>query len=210
MTELFLVGTFWFWVLVLAEIVLLFMFVNYENGIGALVSLVVFGCCLHFASDVNMIKLLMENPLLIGVVFGAYVVLSIPWGTFRWALFCRDKVELYEEKKGQFLRSHHIPNAKVVPPEHRDEWFEVVESTRDPYTKQTIADPPLARHHRGFITRAMALWPVDAVWWILGDMFVRFWKTIYNRIAGMLQHISDSMFRRTNIAEDLRRNKSDD
>ena len=201
--NLFVAGTFWFWALIIAEMVLLFVFVNYENGVGALVSLIAFACCLQFFGDTDLWKLVSENPLWTGVILAGYLLLSVPWGVFRWAMFCRDKLEDYEDKKADFLRKKGQPNAKVVPVEFREEWKQYVANTKDYHTGQTIADPPLARQHKGFITRAMALWVIDAVWWILGDMCVRIWKTIYNRIAGMLQHISDSMFSKSKISDDL-------
>ena len=61
----------------------------------------------------------------------------------------------------------------------------------------------LARQNKAFITRSMTLWLIDLVWFILGDMCVRIWKHIYNRIAGMLQHISDSIYSKSNINDDL-------
>jgi len=203
MFELFTAGTFWFWAIIIAEIVLLFVFVNYENGLGAFVSLLTFVVCLQVFGDVDLITLVTQNYLWTGVIIGSYITLSVPWGIFRWAMYCRDRLEAYEDKKAEFLLEKGLTNTKIVPAEYREEWKRSVELTKDYYTKRTIADAPLAREHKSFITRSMSLWAIDAIWWILGDMCVRIWKNIYNRITGLLQHISDNMFSNSNISKDL-------
>mgnify|MGYP001296990305 CR=1 FL=1 len=47
MFELFVIGTFW-WALIVAELVLLFIFIENENGVGATVSLIIFAACLQW------------------------------------------------------------------------------------------------------------------------------------------------------------------
>lgn len=203
MFELIAAGTFWFWAIIVAEIVLLFVFINYENGIGALVSLVAFCACLQFFGDTDLVALVVQNYLWTGVIIAGYIALSIPWGVFRWSMYCRDQLEVYEDSKAKFLLEKGLANTKIVPIEHREEWKRFVASTQSWSTKRTIADSPLAREHKSFIIRSMSLWVIDAIWWILGDMCVRIWKNIYNRITGLLQHISDNMFSNSNISKDL-------
>ena len=197
MFHLLAVGTLWFWLFIALEVVLLFVFMYYEQGIVALVSLALFAISLCIFGDINLLVLMLNNPFWALATFVGYILLSVPWSIFRWAMLCRDKLEIYEEKKAAFLRNKNVPNAKFVPKEHRTEWKEYVVRTG-----RNIAEPPLARNHKSFIIRVMSLWLIDLIWWVLTDMYVRIWKNIYNHIVGSLQAISDNMFKKA-TAEDL-------
>lgn len=197
--ELFLLGTFWFWALIIAEIVMLFVFIANENGSGAFVSLLIFGACIHFMGDVDLFAMVKNDPLIAGVVILSYIILSIPWGVFRWVLFCRDRVEDYNNLKQEFLAKNGYADEKVVPSELRKKWIDYLSSLRN----KSFADAPRVRDHKSMIVRSMSLWVVDLVWFVLGDMCVRIWKAIYNRIAKTLQKIADDIFSKANISEDL-------
>ena len=202
MLELFVFGTFWFWMLVVAEIVLLFMFMEYENGIGATASLLVVGALLQWCGDVNIIAFVMENPLKIAVLISAYFALGGIWGVCKWWIFCRDRLEEYEEARSEFLAENGRAGEKSVPPELRKKWKEKLES-RCRYSSPSLAEAPRVRDHKGKVLRWMTFWWVSMVWSLINDFVKRGMKAIYNRISSFMQHISDSIFAKANIKEDL-------
>jgi hypothetical protein len=192
--ELFVVGTFWFWALVVAWIIMLFIFIENENGIGATISMIIFGCCLQFFGNVDFLGYVMENPLTIAMIVGSYFLLGGIWGCVKWWVFCRDRWEEYMETKEEFLRSKGLPaGTKVVPDEFKLEWTRKLKQHGE-YRGRTLADTPRVRDNKGKILRWMSFWPVSLIWSLINDFVKRVFKTIYQKIAGFLQRIADNMF----------------
>lgn len=200
MAELFVVGTFWFWALVVAVTILLFIFIENENGVGATVSLVIFGCCLQFFGNVDFLGYFWNHPWHIAIIVGVYFLFGGIWGSVKWWIFCRDRLEEYEETKKEFLRSKGLENTKKVPPEHRAEWKRRLEQNTS-YRGRTLADPPRVRDNKGRILRTMTFWPISLIWSMINDFVKRVFKEIYRKIAGYLQRIADNMFR--GVQDDL-------
>jgi hypothetical protein len=203
MLELFVVGTFWFWAFVILELVLLFAFIEYENGVGATVSLIIFACCLQWLGDVNLIGFVVANPLKLLAVVAAYFVLGGAWGAVKWWILIGDRLHEYKELKEEFLVARGLPaGTKVVPAERKAEWKEKLEHHRD-YSRGggLLSDAPRVRSNKGRILRWMTFWPVSLIWSIINDFVKRIFRSIYHRIAGVLQRMSDNMFR--GVQDDL-------
>ena len=203
MFELFVVGTFWFWALVAVEIVLLFMFVEYENGVGATISVLIFGAALQWFGDVDIIGYILSNPLRLLAVVASYFLLGAIWGTAKWWIHVRDRLEEYEELRDEYLRSKGLPPGTNVPAQFRREWKEKLERNRSYRDSRTLADVPRARDNKARIMRWMSFWPVSLLWSFLDDFVKRVFRSIYYRIANMLQRIADNIFAKANVAEDL-------
>lgn len=202
MFELFMVGTFWFWALIAAEIILLFMFVEYENGFGATASLLIFGAALQWCGDVDLIGFAFGNPLRLVAVVAAYFLLGGFWGTIKWRIFAKDRLEAYEELRDEFLSDKHIPTGTAVPVEFRKQWKERLERRRSSGGR-TLAEAPSARDNKSRIMRWMSFWPVSMLWSFLDDFIKRIFKAIYHRISSFLQRISDNIFAKSTASEDL-------
>jgi hypothetical protein len=196
MFELFVIGTFWFWALLAFEVILLFAFVEYENGVGATISLVIFACCLQWLGDVDLLGFVFGNPLQLFICVASYFLIGAIWGTVKWWIFCRDRLEEYRELKEEFLISKGLPaGTKVMPQEHKAAWKEKLERFTD-YGRGggTLAEAPRVKKNKSRIMRWMSFWPVSMIWSIINDFVKRIFKSIYYKIAGYLQHIADNMF----------------
>ena len=203
MLELFVVGTFWFWALIALEVVLLFSFVEYENGSGATVSLVIFACCLQWLGNVDIIGYIVSNPLQTLILVGSYFLLGAIWGTIKWWIFCHDRLEEYNDLKQEFFQKNGVPaGTKVVPAELKAEWRGLLER-HTAYNRGggKLSDAPSAKKNKSRIMRWMSFWPFSMVWSFINDFVKRVFRSIYQKIAGYLQHISDSMFGK--IQDDL-------
>ncbi len=196
--EFLALGSLWFFIFVLAEIFFLFLCVSKENGVGALVSIVLFLLGIHFFSDVDVLELIVNNKISLCIVLLCYVLLSVPWGIFRWSLFCKDCVEKYNEYKQVFLKKHNVDGDKV-PPELQKEWKEYINWN----SLSSLARSPKVSEHKARIIRSMSLWLIDMCWFLVGDLVVRLWNMIYRRIAAYLQNISDHIFAKSGIKEDF-------
>ena len=212
MLELFVFGTFWFWVLVVAEIVLLFMFMEYENGLGATASLIVGAVLLQWCGDVDIIGFVTTNPLKVCILVGAYFVLGGIWGVCKWWIFCRDRVESYQELKDDFLRNKGHEGAKVVPVDLRSDWKSKLDANKvyEGHSYRTYADAPRVRDHKGKVLRWMTFWWVSMVWSLINDFVKRGMQAIYKRMSSFMQHISDSIFAKANVQDDLEGTSEDE
>lgn len=197
MMELFIVGTFWFWALLAAEIILLFVFIENENGIGATMSVLAFAALLQWCGNVDLIAYIRANPTFIVSCALAYFACGAVWGIIKWWIFCRDRLEEYEDARAEFLKKKGITGTKVVPPELREEWKRNLE---DRYGKNLSATPQV-RDHKSQIMRWMTFWVISIIWSFIHDFVTRIFRTIYQKMHGMLQGISDKMF--GSIKEDL-------
>lgn len=197
MFELFVFGTFWFWMLLAAEIVMLFIFIDNENGVGATISMVVFGALIQWFGNVDIIHYVRANPLFILSCAGAYFALGAVWGVVKWWIFCRDRLEEYEEARDAFLKRMGQPaGTKVVPPELRKDWKHYLDRT-----SKDIAQTPQVREHKSKIMRWMTFWVVSIIWSFINDFVKRVFRTIYQKLSNFLQRISDNMF--GSMKEDL-------
>lgn len=204
MLELFAVGTFWFWALIAAEIILLFVFVEYENGIGATISLAIFAALLQWCGKVDLFGYVIQHPVVVLMALVAYLLLGTVWGVIKWRIFCADRLDDYEELKYEFLKGKGLPaSTKTVPVELRKEWSEKVERTKDYRTNQTIADVPSARVHKAMIMRWMSLWVISILWSFLNDFLKRVFQSVYKKIAAFLQRIAANVWSGGNVADDL-------
>jgi hypothetical protein len=205
MLEVFMFGTTMFWVLVAVEIILLFMFMEYENGYGATLSVVAFALLLQWGGDTDILGFIIGNPLKVGILVAAYFALGGIWGICKWWIFCRDRVEEYDELKAEFLSSKGHAGEKVVPVELRVEWKKKLLncSVYEGKEKVPLSEPPRVRNHKGKVLRWMTFWWVSMIWSLINDFVKRGMRAVYNRIQKFMQHISDSMFAKANIADDL-------
>jgi hypothetical protein len=207
MLELFVFGTFWFWALVAAEIILLFVLVENETGVGATVSLLVFAALLQFCGNVDIIGFVRTNPLTIVAGLIAYFILGTVWGIIKWRLFCQDSLDEYEEAKAEFLRGLGLPSGtKIIPDEHKTAWANRLQNARKYVNGNyvSLADIPQAKDHKSRILRWMSFWCVSIIWSFMHDFVTRIFNSIYRSIAEFLQRMADSMF--ANVREDLPRN----
>ncbi len=197
MYELFVVGSLLFWLLIAAEIVMLFVFIDQENGIGATISVVVFAALLQWCGDVDLIGYVRLHPLFILSCIAGYFALGAVWGVIKWWMFCRDRLEEYEEARDEFLRSMGQPSGtRAVPPELRQQWKEHLRSPDHLGRNRTVdlSKTPQVHAHKAEILRWMTFWVVSMIWSFINDLVKRVFRMIYQKLANWLQAISDKMF----------------
>ncbi len=199
MHEIFVVGSLLFWALVIVEVGLLLLFTEYENGIGATVSIFAFMGALQFLGNVDIIGHFWQNPWHLGLALIAYVLLGMCWMTFQWVRFVKAKIRKHDEILVEFLESKGITGTKVVPPELKQAWKDRVESTKERvygrYEGPSIADVPKIKNNKAKAIRWMSLWPFSLSLFLFKDMVREAWNAIYIKIAGYLQRIADNLWR---------------
>lgn len=193
MFELFVVGTFWFWALIIAEIILLFVFIENENGFGATAAVLIGAAVLQWCGNVDFIGYIASHPWHILAGTAAYFVLGACWGTAKWWIYCRDRLEDYNEWKREWLRGRDVTGL-TVPDGLKEDFSKAL--TKENFSRYTgkLGVAPIASAEKARILRWMTFWWVSMIWSLINDFVRRMFRAIYYRIASALQTISDKMF----------------
>jgi hypothetical protein len=202
LVEIFLLWSFWFWVLVGLEVTLLFVSTVWEKGWVAWVSLAVFLAALQLLGDVNVLGYVWENPWTILMGLGIYLSGGVPYVFFKWYLFVSDHKRKYLDLRNQWLENQGVQMPVVfdklsdeIQSGWRKEWKEKHARWGD---TEFI---PSVRKHKGRIIDWMILWPFSFLWTMLNDPIRRFFRHVYNHISESLQAISHKVF--ADVANDL-------
>lgn len=192
--EFFIFWGVWWWLLVAAVIVVDILFLEYDNGTGATFSLAAFAALMFFFGDWNPFPWMAANPLwTIGSILGYFVAGSV-WSIVKWYFHCLNVRDKYDEIKDAFFEEHKITDGKVSS-QLKSEWKERLRYSE--FSGGSIA--PVARKHKSTILMWMTHWPFSAVWTLLNDPIRRIFMSIYARLTGTLQKISDRLFANTAI-----------
>jgi hypothetical protein len=201
MTELFAAGTFWFWALIVVELILLFMFTEYENGVGATVSLVVFGVVM---GGIDILSYIAHHPLQLIVYAVVFFAFGVCWGVFQWRRLVNASLRIHDERLAEFVASKNLPTDTKVLPEHlRAEWKRIVDNTINYDTRRNIAQVPLVRQNKGKIITWMMMWPFSLSLYLFKDLLKEFFTDIYMKLSGFLQKMANSRWEQTKIGENL-------
>ena len=198
MAELLVFGGPLFWALLLVWLVALFVSVEYEYGIFAFLSTLVYGVLLYFAFHVDLPQLVLNHPILILVGIVLYFPIGAAWSFFRWYMFVHSKLELYTDMKTEWLSSKGQTSFTEIPDHLKEDWIKYLESEEWSYGRSSkrrdLLKPPLVKDNKARILRWIGYWPVSALAWAFNEMVRGFCKMIYGRIANWLQGIANSIF----------------
>jgi hypothetical protein len=194
--ELFVVGTFPFWALVLVEAAFLFAVVSYRwitPGIG---SLVAFALALQFFGNVPVFPWMWQHwDYCLYIVLG-WLGFAAPWAIVKWTLFVRDNSIRYDEILQTFLdgRQGWPANANAFTVEQKVEWkeyFDLNSHQDDAYEYVKVEFTPRARNHKADIMGWMVFLPFSFLWTILNDPIRKLFREMYRIIVGWLDSITN-------------------
>lgn len=137
---------------------------------------------LIWLSEVNAFSWLVANGKTVVYWGAAYLGVGVVWGVAKWFFYLmrvRDKLVEYRaqnditgamtlEQQTAFRRANYI-SSPSIPPEVKDS--------------------------KGRVIFWMIYWPFSAPWTLINEPVARFFNFVYNRIAGMLQGMSDRLFK---------------
>lgn len=187
-------ATWWFWITVVIVIDLLICEAT-DSPIIGLFSIIVAGVAYQFLADVDIVEYVLTNPLsTLGLVF-AYFIVGLVWCVFRWILFSLDARTKYREIQECFFSEHKLNSIGKIPHSLKVKWEEYLNHNTPYYgAKAYKSFPPKVRYFKRRITTWIGYWPVNMVWFIVGDFIHRVAKAIYNFVSGFLQSITDKLF----------------
>ena len=196
--ELLVFGTFWFWLLLAAEIGwLVFCAAKECTAWQSLLSVLIFLGVLQCFSNVNVAMFLIHNPILILVTAIVYLMGGCVWVFPKWWLFCKEHLRKYLDLREIFLRENKLAPGSSVPEDKKDAWTEYYAQNNRYYENSVVFKPEPGNYKNRIITW-MTLWPLSFLWTMLNDPIVRFFQHIYYEISGVLRRISDNVFKDVN------------
>lgn len=191
--QIFVVGSLWFFLLLLAESIALITLVERGRGTIATVTFIATLFALQYLGDVNILDYVIHHPR--NVVLGAlgYFAVGTGWSIAKWWFYVRDQRGLYDELRSAFLRVHGLERERqsAIPEELQALWGECL-SVAQSCGKLDVR--PLVAEHKAHVLRWMSYWPWSLFWTVLKDPVRKAFLSIYYNIAEYLQEISDKAF----------------
>jgi len=108
---IFMIGSFWFWSLLVAAFLILILCVEFEAPFKAFGTLVLTGSLLVLFGNFNPLNWIAAHPLeTMGVTVGYFVVGAV-WSIIKWWLFIGRRKEKYEDLKSKWMTKRDIQPA---------------------------------------------------------------------------------------------------
>jgi hypothetical protein len=184
-------GSFWFWTVVVAEVVLLIGLVEWNKGPLATLSLLATLALLHLFGDLNIAGYVIAHPWTVLAGVGAYFLAGTAWSVAKWWLYVREQRGRYDELRTDFCLEHGLTEGRIDG-QLAEEWSQRLQAEH--VRGRKIEVPPLVREHKGDILRWMTYWPFSLVWTVLDDPVRKTFQMIYRHLQERLQAIADRAF----------------
>jgi len=179
MRATFAVGSFWFGILIAAEVVVLLLSIGNESGVAAGISLVVFAAMLQWVCGVDLILLATSNPFRGIAVFLSYIVFAGLWAAFRFNTYYNREVQALVDQKASWIRNN-------VEYKDRDlQYNEVPDHLIEKWNNHIDNDSPHMMQCKAKILRWAGYWWVDAVVYFFSDLTQEFFGWLYNQVSGV-------------------------
>jgi hypothetical protein len=190
--EIFVVGSLWFWLLLAAETLLLFVLVEWDRGALATATFVATLLLLQFLGDVNLYGYAIGHPWTVVLGAAAYFTVGTLWAIAKWWFYVHQQRGWYDELRSAYLGLYRVGSRDAMPADLQDQWQGCLVNARR--GRRPIEVRPLAARHKAEIVRWMSYWPWSLSWTLVKDPIRRAFLTIYREIAAHLQRISDRAF----------------
>lgn len=188
MQELFLYGTFWFWVLTAAAIVITFLFSESQNGIGGTISLIVYVALLQQCGDINPLTYIWQHPLISVGWLAIYFVIGLIWASIKWVLYIQDQDIRKDDVFRDFKEGNKIQaNTTFIglTQDQKDAFDKALKS------RSLSRKAERFRDHLGDYARWLGFWLFNMVYTALNDFVRRIARAIAKSVSRKMQAISD-------------------
>lgn len=194
-----LFGSISFWFISLVIAVVFVWCIEIDKSDGAFLMLLATYVFLWGAVGFNPIEFAWNNPLQSFAYVGGYFVGGMIWSIVKWYFYLLRRRD--EAKK---VRVYFDANITKLQQDWKgsDEFNFVNWMNKGNHSKyrtqweyNDCSYPPIAAQHKGDILFWATYWPFSAFWTLLNDPIRRLWNAIYSVLNGMLQRISNNVFK---------------
>jgi len=198
MIETMLAAGLLFWGIVVVLTILLFVFIEYNQGGWATISLLAVLGILQWWAKVDIIGAVRQEPLLAVAGVAAYLIAGTLWAFVKWWFYVRAERRKYDEFKAEWLKASDlpldgVPHTSMLLPDGtwsekmKESFARAVASQWDP----RIEVYPQVAQHKQQIYLWLCYFPWSLIWTLIDDPVRRAFKWIYGEIRQALQRISD-------------------
>lgn len=192
LNTVFLVGSFWFWLVLVGTFSLMIFLTECERGFWAFVVMLLTLAGLQAFTDANLLRLVWDHPIYLVVGVAAYFILGTVWSVVKWWLWCNDQRHKYDELKLEFLHRHGVKGVTVVPENLRELWRKELDSRANRYYEQkNLVKKPEVLENKSRILNWMTYWPCSLVFTALNDPIRKLFRHIYYWLRSVYQSIAD-------------------
>lgn len=198
-------GSLWFFLEVLAVVILLCVLVEKDEGVWATVVFIGTVLSLNFLSKVPILDYVKTNPLRTVELIAAYFAIGVGWTLIKWYFYVHRQVVKYNEYKRTFLKEN---NATELTPElaaklHDELTGNSGYSSRRAGVSNTAPDPA---EHKGDLTRWGTYWPFSMVGTALNDVVRRAWEYVYEMLQTTYARMSNAIFKSASADVEMAKN----
>jgi hypothetical protein len=198
LTGLFGLYAVWGWLFVLAFVVFVVAevaFLEYENGLGATITLLIAVALAMFAQDVSWGVLLAQWPKVFWLVV-AYFAMGALWSVVKWYFYTLKIRTVYDE-----IRQKYAKPGEAISASKKSDFQSAVERAVYGYSSSRSI-PPDPQEHSSTIIMWIGHWPFSMLWTLIHDPVRRAVRFIYERLKGLYYAIAGRAFEGT--ADDLK------
>lgn len=188
MSNLFLYGSFWFWVLTAVTVVIVFLFSENELGLGGTISFAIYLGLLQWCSDVDPLTYIGKHPLHTLGLVALYFFVGACWGCLKWTLLVKDEDT---KKQDVFLNFKETLKISNTTPYSELSEEQKVEFTKVLSRHSLYLSSLKFRDYYGDFTRWVAFWAFNLVRTIFDDFVFRIAQSITRNLSARMQAISD-------------------
>lgn len=202
----------WFWIVLVAPLVLLTFTVEREYSEASLGLVVIFVALWLAFGPRELIHWLTQNTGQVLEALAAYVVIGVIWGTIKWWLFLRNTLFLfreaerhYEKVKADYERKLAVWNGgsegrRGVPPPRLSTFREFLRSESGGKLQfETL--PPSPAKNKGRIIFWMSYWPVSLGWFLAHVPLTRLYRWLYESLGEMFSRMSQAVFAKVDLSK---------
>ena len=184
-----IVGGTIFWIVAAIFSVALLGCIEYQKGWWSSFLVAGFFTILYFASGINVISVVLANPMTAIYYVGLYVAGGVVWGCVKWWFYSRKAVDVVKELKVKFLNEKKI-SGDTIPETSMDSFISsVLHSSR--YHDEDY--PPRFMKHKADWTMWATYWPLSFFWTMLNQPIKKLWNFVYSQVGQMMQNMTNRM-----------------
>lgn len=180
-----------FWIIFAIFVVAMIASVEYDNGWAASIITAMMIVALMWAVEINVFTWAWSNPSMAITYFVGYFIAGTIWGITKWWFYCRKLLDVVKDIKVEFLNRHNITD-NIIPDNKRDDFNAKVVNYTTYYDRYY---PPQSMDHKTDWLMWATWWPFSFFWTMLNQPIKNMWLFIYSQLGGMMQKISDSVFK---------------
>jgi len=204
-----MLGTLWFWIVVVETIILFASVIlgedegkHYFTSISLVISLLL----LQYVAGIDVLSWLVNHGSSLLIYLCSHFTMGTLWSVFKWYWFVQNSLEEYRQRKTRFLMEFNPDSARtgIMPPELKTKWEKEITAK---YYGNTIKleYPPNIKDHKNKVATWIFYWPISMTCSLLGDFTSWLANKIVSFIKRVYNFISDLVF--SELKKDLEKEK---